>query len=47
MRALRSWSAETVFFIFAVAFANYLQAALVCPEFEGDGDFVGLQPALS
>ena len=32
MRSLPSWSVATIFFTFAMAFTNYLQAALVCPE---------------
>jgi len=45
MHALRSWSVATIFFTFAMAFANYLQAALVCPEVEGGGhiDLVAFQ----
>jgi hypothetical protein len=36
LRALPSFSMGTVFFTFLMAFVNYLQAALVCPEV-GDG----------
>jgi hypothetical protein len=32
MRSLPSWSVPTIFFTFAMAFTNYLGAALVCPE---------------
>jgi len=32
LRALPAWSVGSIMFTFAMAFANYLQAALVCPE---------------
>jgi hypothetical protein len=36
LRSLPSWSVATIGFTFAMAFTNYLQAALVCPEVEGE-----------
>lgn len=32
MRTLPDWTVATIFFTFGMAFVNYLQAALVCPE---------------
>lgn len=45
LRALPSWSVPTIFFTFLIAFTNYLQAALVCPEVrtEGTVDLVAFQ----
>jgi hypothetical protein len=45
LRALSSWSVATIFFTFLIAFTNYLQAALACPETDGEGpiDLVAFQ----
>jgi hypothetical protein len=37
LRTLPRWSVATIFFTFVIAFTNYLQAALVCPEADGEG----------
>ncbi len=37
LRLLPSWSVGTIFFTFLLAFVNYLQAALVCPEHQSEG----------
>ena len=37
LRTLPSWSVATIFFTFLIAFTNYLQAALACPETGGSG----------
>jgi hypothetical protein len=37
MRQLPSWSVGTILFVLAMAIANYLQAALVCPEVSPEG----------
>jgi hypothetical protein len=49
MRALPAWSVGTIFFVFALAFVNYLQVALVCPDIppEGPIDLTGFHEAQS
>ncbi len=37
LQSLKSWSAGTIVFMFTVAFANYLQAALVSPDIPAAG----------
>jgi hypothetical protein len=37
MRTIPDWSVGSIFFTFAMSFANYLQAALVCPEVPPEG----------
>jgi hypothetical protein len=37
LRTIPEWSVGSIFFTFAMAFANYLQAALVCPEIPPEG----------
>jgi hypothetical protein len=45
LRALPRWDAATIVFTFLIAFTNYLQAALVCPEAKAEGsiDLVAFQ----
>lgn len=38
MRAIKSFSMGSVLLVFLMAFVNYLQAALVCPEFPAAGE---------
>jgi hypothetical protein len=37
LRSLPSWPIATIFFTFVIAFSNYLQSALVCPEVGAEG----------
>jgi hypothetical protein len=37
LRLLKTFTMGTVIFAFVIAFSNYLQAALVCPEIGGEG----------
>ncbi|HEV2650128.1 MAG TPA: hypothetical protein VGU69_02625 [Rhizomicrobium sp.] len=37
LQSLKSWSAGTIVFMFTIAFANYLQAALVSPDIPATG----------
>ena len=37
LKGLKVWSVGSIFFTFALAFSNYLQAALVCPEIPAEG----------